>query len=117
MDDGMAGHGEVRDAGPWAPAVIKLVEFQFLADDWDGQGALAPSHDMLASAIGLAYTLHQQEIEPPSRVVPGPEGSIIFEWQEPDGTYTEVEIVRPFHAEVMSIEPGRPAKHWTLSSP
>jgi hypothetical protein len=35
-------------------------------------------------------------------------------WHAPDGTYCEVEIDRPLHAEVMVIEPGKPARFWTL---
>ena len=110
-------HGEQRevpDAGSWEPAVVSMVELQHLGDNWDGQGARAPTHELLASAIGLAYTLHEQGVDPPTRVVPGPEGSVIFEWQDPDGAYTEVEVVRPLYAEVMLIQPGQPAKHWTL---
>jgi len=106
----------LSDAGPWEPTVQALVEFQHLGDNWDGQGAVAPSYEQLESAIGLAYTLYQQGVNPPSRVVPGPQGSVIFEWQDPDGTYTEIEQVRPFYAEVLLIEPGQPAKHWTLPS-
>jgi hypothetical protein len=102
------------DAGPWQETVQKIVEFQHLADDWDGQGARPPSAEMLESAIGLAYTLLQNGMDPPNCVVPGLEGEVTFEWHEPDGTYAEVEIVRPFHAEVMMIEPGQAAKHWTL---
>lgn len=104
----------VADAGPWEPAVQKMVSFQHLGDDWDGQGARAPSKEVLQSAIGLAYTLYQQGVGPPSRVVPGLEDSVIFEWQDPDGTYTEVEVVGWLVAEVMLIEPGQPAKHWML---
>jgi hypothetical protein len=104
----------VPDAGSWEPAVQKMVAFQHLGDDWDGQGARAPSYEVLASAIGLAYTLYQQGVDPPNCVVPGIDGSVIFEWHDPDGTYTEVEIVRPLYAEVMMIEPGKPARHWTL---
>jgi hypothetical protein len=104
----------VPDAGPWEPAVQKMVAFQHLGDDWDGQGARAPSYDMLASAIGLAYTLYQQGVDPPNCVIPGVDGTVTFEWHDRDGTYTEVEIVRPLYAEVMMIEPGKPAQHWTL---
>jgi hypothetical protein len=104
----------VPDAGPWEPAVQKIVGFQHLGDNWDGFGAKAPSRELLESAIGLAYTLYQKGVDPPQRVAPGVDGSVIFEWQDADGTYTEVENVRPFYAEVMMIEPGKPAKHWTL---
>src|SRR5262245_56981826 len=68
------------DAGPWEPTIKKIVEFQHLGDDWDGRGALVPSYEVVVSAIGLAYVLYQQEVEPPARVVPGIEGSIILEW-------------------------------------
>ena len=59
------------DAGLWEPAVKKIVRFQHLGDDWDGAGATAPSFDVLASAIGLAYVLCEKGVEPPHRVVPG----------------------------------------------
>ena len=105
---------QVPDAGPWEPAVLKLVEFQHLGDNWDGLGALAPSRELLESAIGLAYRFLDNGVDPPDCVVAGLEGSIMFEWHDPDGTYTEVEVVRPLYAEVMMIESGKPARHWTL---
>jgi hypothetical protein len=105
---------EIEDAGAWEPAVQKIIGFQHLGDDWDGFGAKAPSREMLESAVGLAYVFLEQGVPPPSRVVPGLDGEVIFEWQEPDGTYTDVEIVRPFFAEVMRVEPGKPAQQWTL---
>ena len=108
------GQREVQDAGPWEPAVAKMVEFQHLGDNWDGLGAPAPSRELLVSAIGLAYTLKDKGIDPPSRVVASLEGSVTLEWHDPSGTYIEVEIVRPFYAEVMMIERGQPARHWTL---
>jgi hypothetical protein len=113
-DGGKKDEGGSLHAGPWEPAVRALVEFRRLGDDWDGQGARALSAELLASAIGLAYLLYERGTEPPSRVVPGPEGSAVFEWQFPDGAYAEIEVVRPFYAEVMLLRPGQPAKHWTL---
>jgi hypothetical protein len=105
---------QIADAGAWEPTVQAIVRLQDLENDWDGLGAQAPTRELLASAIGLAYTLMQKGMDPPSRVVPGLDGTVAFEWQTPDGTYCEVEIERPFHAAVMLIEPGQPAKHWTL---
>jgi hypothetical protein len=104
----------VEDAGPWESAVQKIIEYQRLGDNWDGFGAKAPSQELLQSAIGLAYVFRENGVDPPHRLAPGVDGSVIFEWQDPDGTYTDVEIVRPLHAECMRIEPGQPAKHWTL---
>jgi hypothetical protein len=102
------------DAGPWEPAVQKILAFQHLGDDWDGLGAVAPSSELLGSAIGLAYLLAAKGVAPPHCVVPGLDGSVNFEWQDPDGTIAEVEIDRPLHAEVMVMEPGKAARFWTL---
>jgi hypothetical protein len=104
----------VSDAGPWEPAVRKIMEFQHLGDDWDGLGAKAPSRELLQSAIGLAYLLAEKGVDPPHCVVPGLDGSVNLEWQYPDGTVTEVELDCPFHAEVMLLEPGKPPKLWSL---
>lgn len=102
------------DAGAWEPCLQKLCDFQRLGDDWDGAGAKAPSGNVLASAVGLAYVFLERGVAAPSRVVPGIEGSVLFEWQFPDGGYAEVEVTAPFFAEVMYIEQGKPPKHWTL---
>jgi hypothetical protein len=72
---------------------------------------------LLASAIGLAYCFWEKGVDPPHRVAPGVTGSIIFEWQDPDGTYSVVEIDRPLHADVMVTGPGTPAKQWTSIPP
>lgn len=102
------------ESGRWESVLQKVAEFARLGDNWDGCGASRPSPELLASALGLAYVLIEQGVPPPSRVVPGLDGAVVSEWQEPDGAYIDIEIVRPFFAEVMMVEPGRPAKHWTL---
>jgi hypothetical protein len=104
----------LEDAGPWEPAVRKIVEFQHLGDDWDGLGAVAPSRELLESAIGLAYLFYENGVDPPHCVIPGLDGSVNLEWQDPDGSIAEVEIDRPLHAEVMVIEPGKPPRFWDL---
>jgi hypothetical protein len=102
------------DAGSWEPTVQRIVGFQHLADDWDGFGATAPLHEVLQSAIGLAYCFFEQGVDPPHRVTASVGGEVVFEWQDADGTYTEVEIEGPLQAAVMVAEPGKPAKQWTL---
>jgi hypothetical protein len=104
----------IANAGSWEPAVTKLISFQQVEDDWDGFGAKAPGSELLESAIGLAHIFSQKGIDPPNGVMHGVTGTVIFEWQFKDGTYAEVEIDRPLHAEVMLVEPGKPAQHWTL---
>ncbi len=100
--------------GSWEPAIEKITQFQHLGDDWDGLGATGPTHELLESAIGLAHLFREKGVDPPHCVVPGLDGSVNLEWQDPDGTIAEVEIDRPFHAEVMVIEPGRPPRFWSL---
>jgi hypothetical protein len=109
-----AGRANGSDAGPWEAAVKSVVEFQHLGENWDGLQARPPSRELLESAIGLAHLLNERGVDPPSSVVPGLEGSVLFEWQFPDGTYAEIEVDRPLHAEAMMIKPGQDAEHWTL---
>jgi hypothetical protein len=104
----------VKLAGPWEPAVQRIVGFRHLQVDWDGLGAKAPPRELLESAIGLAYTFLENGVAPADSVVATVAGAVAFEWQFRDGTFAEVEIDRPLHAELMVIEPGRPANHWTL---
>ena len=92
----------------------RIAQFQNLGDDWDGCGAKAPSYELLVSAVGLACVFRDQGVPAPSRVVPGLNATVLVEWQFQDGGYAEVEVTRPFFAEVMLIEPGEPAVHWTL---
>ena len=99
---------------PWAPAIGKIIELGRLGEDWDGLGARAPLRELLESAVGLAYLLCAKGVAPPHCVVPGLDGSVNLEWQDLDGTIAEVEIDRPFHAEVMVIEAGQPPRFWDL---
>jgi len=99
---------------PWGATIQRIESFFQLGDDWDGLGAKAPEHELLKSAVGLAYLFSERGVPAPVAVVPGLDGSVNFEWQEPDGTIAEVEIDRPFHAEVMLIEPGKSPSFWRL---
>ena len=106
--------GTKEIAGDWDTSIQKIIELDQLGDNWDGLGASAPSRELIQSAVRLAHLLCAGGVEPPQSVVPGLDGSINFGWQDGSGYYAEIEIVRPFFAEVMVIEPGKPAKHWTL---
>jgi hypothetical protein len=108
------GEKPIPDAGPWEPTVQKIVQFQHLGDNWDGLGAVAPSRELLESAIGLAYLFSERGVNPPHSVVPGLDGSVNFEWQDDDGMIAEVEIDRPLHAQVMLVEPGKAPRFWEL---
>ncbi|HYV34791.1 MAG TPA: hypothetical protein VE988_03745 [Gemmataceae bacterium] len=103
-----------KGADSWQPIIQQIAKFQDLGDGWDGLEATAPSRELVDSAIGLARLLAAKGMAAPCRVAPGLMGSVLMEWQDANGSYTEVEIVRPFFADVMLIEPGKPAQHWTL---
>src|SRR5260370_39140457 len=84
----------VEDAGPWESLVRRIVEFRHLGNDWDGFGAEAPSHELLESAIGLAYCFSEKGVAPPDRIAPGVCGSGVFERQVTAQTYCALEIYR-----------------------
>jgi hypothetical protein len=114
-----AGHTcspHIASPGPWEAAVQEVLSFDQLKDDWDGYGAEKPSPQVIESAIGLADCFIADGVEPPHRVAPGVAGSVIFEWQQTDGTYVTVEVDAPLHAEVMVVQPGKPTQQWTLPS-
>jgi hypothetical protein len=102
--------------GDWRPAIDQIVAMRQLADDWDGLGASAPSPELLESALGLAHMFEERGVDPPSAIAPGVDGSVLLVWQFADGSYSEIEIDRPLHAEAMLIQPGKPAHHWVLPS-
>jgi len=96
----------------WDERTDDLLQIRMLEDDWDGLGAQAPDAALVDSAIDLLKMLRDEDnAYPPTRVVAGPTGTIVFEWQVED-TYLEAEIVRPFGAEWMLSKPGQPIVHW-----
>jgi hypothetical protein len=98
----------------WEARIHDLLKIRSLEDDWDGAGAVAPPPDLVDSAIILAQILRDRGYDAPSRIVPGVNGTVLFEWQH-DGIYEELEVTEPLLAEVMQIVPGQPAEHWILS--
>ncbi|MBI3461934.1 MAG: hypothetical protein HY000_02600 [Planctomycetes bacterium] len=109
-----SGGGTIEDQGTWRSAIDQIAAMQNLGDDWDGLGATAPSREVLECAIGLAHLFQQRNVEPPSCVVPSTAGTVVLIWHFKDGSYSDVEIDRPFHADVTWIEPGKPAEYWEL---
>ncbi len=112
--DGADEKTEELYAQRWQEILQEIDGFRKLGDNWDGLGANAPSNDLLDSAIGLARLYWGREMVPPIRVLAGTAGTVVFEWQDTVGDYGEVEIDRPFHADVMLVRPGQPGKHWEL---
>ena len=109
--------GQRKPFDAWDTVHDRLATFRALEENWDGQGARAPSGELLDSALALTTLLRDRGVEAPSGAAPGPMGTVLLVWQGKDGTYCEVEVERPFYAEVMLVEPGKPARHWVLPEP
>jgi hypothetical protein len=97
----------------WQRAFEQLRALSLLQDDWDGLGAKAPPAALLASAVKIAELYRASGSPAPSRVVAGTDGAVVIEWQA-DGSYTDLEIIRPYYAKGMTRVKGR-RTHWTLS--
>ena len=96
-------------------SIRKVIEsFRELEEDWDGLGAKAPSEEIIRSAEFLVQSLRHGGLPAPSRVVPGLEGAVIFEWQD-QSTYLEIEVSKPNCAEVMIVVGDGPAEHRTMA--
>lgn len=117
--DGWRSHdrADIGMARPdaWNQCLADLLAIRAFDDDWDGQSAKAPSADLVDSAVQLAEILRQQGMVAPSRIVPGVNGTVIFEWQQGD-IYRELEMTTPYCAEMLEMTPGQPPKHWIVSA-
>ena len=96
----------------WDHLFKELQRLQALGDDWDGQGAEAPSAAVLdwTSDWVRQMSRYPQAI-PPSRVVPGVAGEVYLEWQGPT-FYLVAEIGSPARVEWMLSIPEAPNRHW-----
>jgi len=96
---------EVSTPQTWADLINSLLEIGNLADDWDGQGAEAPTQGVVDGAIALAQTLRAEQHVPADRVVPSVNGTIYFEWYLPEG-YREIEVITATRAEGRFVRKG-----------
>lgn len=100
-----------RQADQWERIFRELEAIGNLQDDWDGLGATAPSAPLVESAVGLVRVLRAGGYGPPSSVAAGPDGTILFNWQNEAG-YLGAEVTKPYHVEWMQVAPGQRARHW-----
>jgi len=104
----------VEIAEGWEACIDKLLEYRRYEPDWDGLKTPPPDPETVDSAIILAVLLRQSRFNPPSWTVPGFDGSVGFEWQWPDKTILEVDVVEPFVADLFLHTPDRETEHWRL---
>jgi hypothetical protein len=93
------------DETEWQDRIAEIEAMYSLEDDWDGEGSPAPATELVAAAVWFAKDLQANNETPPDRVVPGVDGTILFEWHTPQG-YREVELETPMTAENRWIEKG-----------
>jgi len=106
-----AAHAADSTAKSWDWWLDKLLAIRQLEDDWDGQGSPAPTVEVVDSALVLAMLLRRDGAEPPTGIVQGVSGEVLFDWQSADGKYVEVEVTGPYEADVFIHKAGQPLKH------
>lgn len=98
------------DEDAWENLVDRLYSFRLLGDDWDGDGALAPRMEVVATAVGLIRGLKAGRFSPASHASVSPAGGIVIEWRS-ESEYIEAEIETPGLIEWMCMRPGLPTSH------
>ena len=99
----------------WNQIVDKLAQMRELQDDWDGQGASAPTAENMGAAENWVGEMRRySQAIPPSQVVPGVAGEVLLMWQK-EGFYLEAEISKPSEVEWMLAIPGQANKHWVTN--
>jgi hypothetical protein len=97
---------EVGASDMWAGIAKDIDNMDSLEDDWDGDGAIRPSKDLIEAAAALVQRWSRDPgASVPNRVTAMPSGTISIEWESCDGR-TEVEIESPEEATISFIAPG-----------
>jgi hypothetical protein len=97
----------------WNRVSERILEISNLKDDWDGAGAIGVPDEIVNTAWMLFTYLRHAGGGPPDRIVPGPDGSILFEWQY-GNVYLEADIERPWVVEWMRKVGRTPGVHSEL---
>jgi hypothetical protein len=92
----------------WVRDLRRIVSYQ---DDWDGNGAVAPSPEVLRTVRQFMDRWSREDRLPPGRIVASPAGSVVLEWRE-GGRYLEAEIDEPGTIEWMLEAPDGSFSHW-----
>jgi hypothetical protein len=103
------------EAGDWKRCIDALLDIRLLEPDWDGQGAPAPAPELVDSAIVLAVLLRQKNVIPPTETVQSVAGSVVLNWQWPDQSSFEIDVIAPDLADVYLMPAGKPVQHWQIS--
>lgn len=95
-----------RQHSGWDVVYRAINAMRDLSDDWDGDGAAAPSPPVVNNALRIAAALELQDgFPPPSRVLPSVNGTIVLEWTF-GGWHSEIEVENGSCAALRTIPPG-----------
>lgn len=94
----------------WEERIDELLDIRRLPDDWDGLGASAPPTAVVDSALALAQLLRRKGCPAPCRILAGLTGAVLFEWQNEEGSYSELEMSAPGRADWILMIPGQPTR-------
>lgn len=89
----------------WTAWIDQLLRLRNLEDNWDGEGAEAPSPILVDAAILLTQQFAAAGYPPADRVIAGVNGTVYFEWHTPLG-YAEIEVLSPLDAEYRWVPNG-----------
>jgi hypothetical protein len=99
-----------RMEAAWREQYASLAELRRLRDGWDGEGARAPSRELLDSLEYFLQLQHENESNPaPSRIVATADGTIAIEWHIPP-VFSSLEIIKPYEGEWLIERPGYAAE-------
>ena len=102
-----------REHQRWEHCVEAVEQYRELTDDYDGQGAVAPAAETIGGAISLIHDLIAANVAVPAYVVPGPNGSVNFDWEYGEDVSVSIEVCDAGHAEVILQDAG--SRHWPLT--
>ena len=106
---------EAAASKQWQIIEDQLFSYSSVADNWDGEGSIAPKPEIVSSAIDLVRNL---KVRPelysyaPSNAAISTDGSIVIVWRT-NGLYADAEISTVGLVDWMVIPAGSQAEHST----
>ncbi len=99
----------------WNHIAEELAGIRELKEDWDGQGASAPAAENVEAAMKWVREIRSYpQAIPPSQVVPGVTGEVLFIWQK-EAFFLEAEVSKRDQIEWTLAARGKPNKHWVTN--
>jgi hypothetical protein len=94
----------------WNQSVTELLQLRSIGSDWDGDGAEAPSPEIIDSIIAMIRSPRRQSFfpAPPTKINILRDGRIALDWYSPGNLYASARFDEPYKAELMVETPNVP---------